>query len=110
MKKETANRLKVIAGRLPVVFNEQTELVPFTVRELKLTPYFENTRRMVVGASDDHVVNVPMPKFVAVEHEQQLKDAYKRGGDHEVEEYVRNVLRQAKEILLNGHEDRVFSR
>ena len=59
-------------------------------RDLKLTPL----EFMVTSDTDFYPVEVPI--FVAVEHKQQLKDAYKRGGMDECKKYIDNVFAKIK--------------
>ena len=61
-----------------------------TGEELKLTPYDDH-----VDLVPTKIYEVPIPKYVAVLHEQQLKDAYKRQGWEGVESYTNSVMRKA---------------
>ena len=88
MNKEVAARLNKIAERLPKLFMEHKDIVKMKGSELLLTP-----------AADQYVIinpegwyDIEIPKYVAVEHKQQLKDAYKRGGWKAVDLYGLEIL------------------
>lgn len=87
IKKPIQKRLDKIAKGLPLVFNEHFDTVVMTTEELRLTP-LANEMVLEPGKSYD----IPIPKFVAVFHDQQVKDAFKRGGAKEVNKYVDSVI------------------
>lgn len=86
MKKEIASRLNKIAEKLPTLFQELEENLLMKGSELLLTPL----EWMVDDPKKFYPVTIP--KFVAVEHKQQLKDAYKRGGWRAVDLYSLEIL------------------
>lgn len=88
MKKHIATQLNAIAETIPHVFVEEDDYVPMKGEELLLTPLAH-----LVQHKDDWY-NVYIPKFVAVDHKQQVKDSYKRGGWPEVQAYMFKVLKQ----------------
>lgn len=85
IKKPIAKRLKEIADRLPLVWNTEQDYVWMTAAELRLTPLDSP------DLDDSKEYQIPIPKYVAVYHEQQVKDAYKRGGAKAVAQYVKEV-------------------
>ena len=87
MKKNIAKILNETAAKLPTVFNVEQDFVEMSGAELKLTPIADRQE-----LKDDAVYQVPIPKYVAVFHEQQLKDAYKQGGAKAVQDYINKVL------------------
>jgi len=90
MKKPIAKRLDEIAGKLPLVFNEEQDYVWMSAEELRLTPIGD-----VMELDDSKEYKIGIPKYVAVFHEQQLKDAFKKGGAKAVKEYVDKVNSKA---------------
>jgi len=87
MKKNVSKRLNEIASKLPLVFKAEQDYVWMTGKELKLTPVDD-----MLKLEDDREYQIPIPKLIAVFHEQQVKDAYKRNGAEGVEEYVNSVI------------------
>lgn len=87
IKKPIQKRLDKIAKGLPLVFIEHPDTVKMTAEELKLTP-LANEMNLEPGKSYD----IPIPKFIAVFHDQQVKDAFKKGGATEVNKYVDSVM------------------
>lgn len=87
MNKLIANRLNDLAQKLPLVFEEKPDKVLMSGEELKLTPYDDLCKLIPTK-----IYEVPIPKYVAVLHEQQLKDAFKREGWNGVEGYVHKVM------------------
>jgi hypothetical protein len=90
MNKQIASKLNEVAAGMPVVFEWKTELVLMAGWELKLTPLEKFVK------SDEELYQIEVPVMVAVEHKQQLKDAYKRGGMEAVQAYHRGVIEKAK--------------
>lgn len=90
MKKEIASRLNEVAQSMPTVFEWKTAPVEMKGWELKLTPLDSPS----LIDNQDYMIEVPC--MVAVEHKQQLKDAYKRGGMDEVVKYHKSVLQKVK--------------
>jgi hypothetical protein len=91
MKKDIAQQLNRAAETTPTVFEWELRPEIFTGEELNLTPL------------GDHVYYIPeneytvlMPTLVAVDHKQQFKDAYKRGGWEAVKLYHRAVMDKIK--------------
>jgi len=91
MKKDIASRLNEVAASMPIIFEWKTESILMKGWELNLTPLGDIYR---LEKEKDYTVEVPV--MVAVEHKQQLKDAYKRGGMPEVIRYHRSVMDKIK--------------
>lgn len=91
MRKDIVQQLHKAAETTPLVFEwiEVPEI--FTAEELHLTP-FADIMQLEPGAKYE----VPMPALRAVEHKQQFKDAYKRGGWPAVKEYHSSVMAKIK--------------
>ncbi len=86
MKKSIARELNEVADDMPIIFDEKVETIMMRGKELKLTPL----EFMVNDESEMYPIEIPI--FVALEHKQQLKDAYKRGGMDEAKKYIDNVF------------------
>lgn len=86
MRKSIAKELNNVADEMPIIFDEKVETRMMLGRDLKLTPL----EHLVLSDTDFYPVEVPI--FVAVEHKQQLKDAYKRGGMDECKKYIDQVF------------------
>jgi hypothetical protein len=86
MKKDIAKRLRDISERLPLVFNVEQDYVWMTAEELRLTPVDD-----MLKLEDGKEYQIPIPKYVAVMHYQQIKDAYKTGGAKSVQEYIKSL-------------------
>ena len=69
------------------MFKEHDDTILMSGEELLLTPLASQVR------SKQQVYKVYIPKFIAVDHNQQLKDSYKRGGWDEVIIYVMVVFK-----------------
>ncbi len=93
MKKDIVIHLRQIADNMPLVYETVDDQVLWQGHDLLLTPLAHQV--------DDPEAwyAVYCPKFVAVQHYQQLKDAYKRSGWPGVMDYNKKVLR-----LLNFSE------
>jgi hypothetical protein len=87
MKKPIVQSIRKLADELPTVFEEHEDFVDMTGEELKLTPYADRQPLL-----DDLIYPVPIPKYIAVDHYQQLKDALKKGGVQAVEQYANLVM------------------
>lgn len=94
MKKELASRLNAIAEKLPILFEEKVDHILIKGSELLLTPLAS------IVEDREKFYSVEIPKYVAVEHKQQVKDAYKRGGWQEVDKYCLIIL--ANSNALDG--------
>jgi hypothetical protein len=88
MKKDIVKRLKSIADVLPLVWKTEQDYVIMSAEELRLTPVDD-----IIQLEPGKNYKIPIPKFVAVYHEQQVKDAYKKGGALAVKEYVKSVTK-----------------
>jgi hypothetical protein len=99
VKKADAIYLRKVAKKLPLVFQEEISMEPWSGRDLFLTPYEDDPslRLKDFGSCDDldpdKIYLVPIPAFRAVLHDQQLKDAWKKNGKQGVEDYVLKVIR-----------------
>lgn len=91
MNKVIANKLTGLAEKLPLVFEEKEDKVLMTGAELKLTPYDD-----LMKLEPTKIYEVPIPKYVAVEHRLQLKDAFKKQGMEGVNRYVQKVMNNLK--------------
>jgi hypothetical protein len=92
MKKDIAKQLSDLADELPTVFDTRIGSVLMSGEELNLTPLGDKQR-----FDKEQVYSVPVPEYHAVEHRQQLKDAYKRLGMEGVREYTKKVMEDYKE-------------
>jgi hypothetical protein len=89
MKSNIARQLNEVAKTMPIVFEWKMERISWPGSDLNLTP--------LGGDLDpDKEYEFDMPYMVAVEHKQQLKDAYKRGGFDEVKKYHKSVMDKIK--------------
>jgi len=91
MKKGITTQLNEVAKTMPTIFEWDEEDVVFTGAEMNLTPFGEEE-----VFDKDKFYKVKMPLLRAVEHKQQIKDAYKRGGLIEVKKYHQQVINKFK--------------
>lgn len=91
MNHNIAKQLNEVAATMPLVFYWETRPVLMKGWELNLTPLGEG-----VTFEKDVDYEIPVPCMVAVEHKQQIKDAYKRGGLQAVKQYHQSVMAKAK--------------
>ena len=94
MRKQTATFLNKMAEQLPVIFNPIPIEIEMTGEDLNLSAYGE-TQRFVPTA----IYKIPFVEFRAVEHKQQIKDAYRQNGEQGAIDYVNNVMNQYKNNL-----------
>jgi hypothetical protein len=87
MNKHIAKQLNEIAATTPTLFSWTTEQVMMFGWELNLTPLGDEIK---FEKEAEYPILVPM--MVAVDHKQQFKDAYKRGGWEEVKAYHKSVI------------------
>ena len=87
MDKGIAKRLREIAEMLPTVYNEESEIIYMSGEDLNLSGYGEYRKY-----DREKFYEVPMPLFRAVEHKQQLKDAFKKGQMQGVHQYIQSVV------------------
>jgi hypothetical protein len=87
MKKDIAKQLSELADELPTVFETKIGSVLMEGWELNLTTLADKQ-----PFDKDKVYSVPVPEYHAVEHRQQLKDAYKRAGMEGVRQYTKQVM------------------
>ena len=85
MNKKIAKVLSEIAATLPVIYEEEEDKVLMTGEELNLSGYGEFRT-----FEKNKVYEVPIPLYRAVEHRQQLKDAFKRDQMQGVHDYIQN--------------------
>lgn len=83
MNKKIAKELSEIAALLPIIYVEEEDKVLMTGAELNLTGYGEHRT-----FEKEKVYEVPIPLYRAVEHRQQLKDAFKRDKMQGVHNYI----------------------
>ena len=86
MRKDIAKELNKIAASIPLVFDWSTEKIVMKGWELNLTPFGDHFHYI---PDEDYEVDVPV--MIAVEHKQQVKDAYKQGGPAAVRAYYQSV-------------------
>ena len=91
MKKEVSKILNKLASELPYVYSPEIDYVLMTGYELNLSALGE-----LITYPKENIYEVPVPKYVAVEHKQQMKDAYKKGGFDGVKKYMAQVLHKIK--------------
>jgi hypothetical protein len=87
MKKPIVQSIRKLADSLPQVFEEKEDTVLMSGLELRLTPFADWQE-----LEPETMYAVPIPKYVAVDHYQQLKDAMKRGGLDAVKSYADDVI------------------
>ena len=85
MDKKIAKELSEIAALLPIIYNEEEDTVIMSGAELNLSGYGEHRT-----FEKEKCYEVPIPLYRAVEHRQQLKDAFKRNKMAGVHEYIQN--------------------
>lgn len=98
MKKPIANSLKEVAATLPRIFQWEPGNTVMTGKDLNLTPLAKDQK---FEPSLEYEVFVPQLR--AVTHEQQLKDAFKRGGMDAVDEYVAKVKKEEFGMILPNY-------
>lgn len=86
MKRCVAQKLNELADALPLVFTAEPTTINMFGWELNLTPYGD-----VKEYEKDKVFEVPFFQLRAVEHKQQVKDAFKRNGIEGVNQYIESV-------------------
>lgn len=91
MKKEIVQQLRKAAESTPVIFEWTTSPSVFTGEEMNLSAFGETQK-----FDKDKHYTVDMPTMVAVDHHQQFKDAFKRGGWPAVKEYHSKVMEKLK--------------
>ena len=87
MKKSIHTELNRLAAKMPLIFIEESEIIAMSGADLNLTPLGDAFR-----LEKDKYYQVPVPLFRAVEHKQQLKDAFKRSGMTGVRDYVTKTM------------------
>lgn len=91
MKKDIAKKLNGLAEKMPIILEEKVEFITLDGFEMNLSGYGEGRK----WDRNKHY-EVPVPMFKAVDHKQQLKEAYKRGGIEAVWTYFNKVIEDAK--------------
>jgi hypothetical protein len=94
MQKKVAKHLSDLADTLPLVFELEYEEAIYTGEEMNLSGYGE-TKHYEKGK---YYKVTDLPVFRAVEHRQQLKDAWKKGGLEEVKGYYERIKGINEEI------------
>lgn len=87
MKKAIASQLNSLAESMPHVLIEHDDKIIMSGHDLLLTPLADQV------TDRNAVYEVYIPKFIAVNHDQQLKDSYKRGGWDAIIIYVMEVFK-----------------
>ena len=83
MDKKIAKELSGIAALLPIIYTEEEDIVVMSGADLNLSGYGEHRT-----FEKDKFYEVPIPLYRAVEHKQQLKDAFKRDKMRGVHQYI----------------------
>lgn len=91
MKHEIAKQLNEVARTMPRVFEWYLEPTIVEGSWLMHSPIAERQR-----IEPDKMYTIDLPVLRALDHKQQLKDAYKRGGFAAVKEYHSSVLAKIK--------------
>jgi hypothetical protein len=91
MKKPIVQSIRQLAEALPQVFEEKEDTVLMSGLDLRLTPYADWQE-----LEPETLYAVPIPKYIAVDHYQQLKDCLKRGGLEAVRSYADDVILKHK--------------
>lgn len=94
MQKRVAKHLFDLAETLPTIFELEYEEAIYTGEEMNLSGYGETTRY----DNKKFYKSKDLPVFRAVEHKQQLKDAWKKGGLEEVMGYCERIKGINEEI------------
>jgi len=92
MDKKIAKELSEIAKKLPIVFNQEEEIIHMSGEELNLTGYGEHRT-----FEKNKYYEVPVPLFRAVEHRQQLKDAFKKDKMNGVHNYIQTFCNKVND-------------
>jgi hypothetical protein len=87
MKKNVSKHLNDLAETLPTIFELEFEEAVYTGEEMNLSGYGEEKKY----DKKKYYKVADQPVFRAVEHKQQLKDAWKRGGIEEVIGYCERI-------------------
>jgi hypothetical protein len=87
LKKAIASQLNSLAETMPHVLIEHDDKIIMLGHDLLLTPLANQV------TDRNATYEVYIPKFIVVNHNQQLKDSYKRGGWDEVIIYVMEVFK-----------------
>lgn len=91
MKKDIAKQLNKFADELPLVYNVEEITITETGERLDLSAYGEKRK-----FEKNKLYELPFIQLRAVEHKQQIKDAYKSGGIARVKGYVNSVIKSLK--------------
>jgi hypothetical protein len=91
MKKPIVQSIRKLADSLPQVFEEKEDTVLMSGLELRLTPFADWQE-----LEPETLYAVPIPMYIAVDHYQQLKDAFKRGGVQALQSYADDVILKYK--------------
>ena len=83
MNKKIAKELSEIAALLPIIYVEEEDKVIMSGADLNLSGYGEYRT-----FEKNKFYEVPIPLYRAVEHKQQLKDAFKRDKMRGVHNYI----------------------
>lgn len=87
MNKAISKSLTEVSERLPLIFEWEPGVYLFTGKELNLTPLGEKQKFI-----DNGIYKIELPQMRAVEHRQQVKDAFKKAGLAGVKDYCNNVM------------------
>ena len=94
MQKRVAKHLFDLAETLPTIFELEYEEAIYTGEEMNLSGYGMEKRY----EKGKYYKVQDLPVFRAVEHRQQLKDAWKKGGLEEVMGYCERIKGINEEI------------
>ena len=91
MKHHIAKQLNEVADTMPKVFEWEMEMTVVEGDWLQFSPIAD---KQSIDPAQFYKVLLPVAR--AVDHKQQVKDAYKRGGLEEVRQYHRSVMDKIK--------------
>ena len=91
MKKQIAAKLLEIANGLPLVYDIEPIKILESGYRLNLSALGENQK-----VDDGMLYEIDFFQLRAVEHKQQVKDAFKNGGFDGVNEYFKSVIKKAR--------------
>ena len=89
MKKAISKHLNELAEKLPIGYDVEPVTIQLTGYELNRSGYGE-TRKF----KDTYLYEIPFFQLRAVEHKQQLKDAYKRDGINGFNKYMDSLIQK----------------
>lgn len=89
MKKSIAKHLNELAEKLPIVYESEPVEIEMSGYELNRSGYGE-----IYRFDEKKMYKIPFFQLRAVEHKQQLKDAYKRDGLNGFNKYMDSLIQK----------------